>query len=79
MVWLLGRLCPERRAVLRRAALLLTAVFLIYAVMLCYSYLYLFDPDEAQQLAAYHRYIMPLPTAMIYWGLGGAERLLSHG
>lgn len=70
MVWLLGRLCPERRAVLRRAALLLTAVFLVYAVMLCYSYLYLFDPDEAEQLAAYHRYIMPLPTAMIYWGLG---------
>lgn len=70
MVWLLGRLCPERRTLLRRAALLLTAVFLIYAVMLCYSYLYLFDPDEAQQLAAYHRYIMPLPAAMIYWGLG---------
>lgn len=70
MVWLLGRLCPERRKTLWRAAGLLTAVFLVYAVMLCYSYLYLFDPDEAQQLAAYHRYIMPLPTALVYLGLG---------
>lgn len=70
MVWLLRRLFPERRKILVLAAGLLTAVFLLYAVMLCYSYLYLFDPDEAQQLAAYHRYIMPLPTAMVYLGLG---------
>lgn len=77
MIWLLGRLCPERRGVLRWVAFLLIAVFLVYAVMLCYSYLYLFDPDEAQQLAAYHRYIMPLPTAMIYWGLGALSAFCS--
>ncbi len=70
MVWALCRLAPQRRKTLLRLSGLLTGVLLAYAVMLCYSYLYLFDPDEAQQLAAYHRYIMPLPTAMIYLGLG---------
>lgn len=70
LAFALGRLVPARRRMLTVAGAFLTAVFLAYAVMLCYSYLYLFDPDEAQQLAAYHRYIAPLPIAMVYLALG---------
>lgn len=70
LVWLLGRLVPARARALRIAGAVLTGVLLVYAVGLCFSYLYLFDADEAKQLAAYHRYIGPLPIAMVYLTLG---------
>lgn len=70
LVLALRRLVPSQRRALTVAGAGLTVVFLAYAVMLCYSYLYLFDADEAQQLAAYHRYIAPLPIAMLYLALG---------
>lgn len=66
----LMRLEPGRKKALALAGGGMTAVFLAYAVMLCYSYLYLFDADEAAQLAAYHRYIAPLPIAMVYLAAG---------
>lgn len=70
LAWRLGRLVPARARALRVAGVILTVVFLAYAVGLCFSYVYLFDADEGEQLAAYHRYIAPLPVAMLYLALG---------
>ena len=75
VVWLLaalaGRAWPQRKKTVRGLTAVLTLCFAAYAVMLCFSYLYLFEDWEADELSAFHRYVMPLLLALVYW-LAGA-------
>lgn len=72
---LLGRLAPGKADGLRSVLALLSVGFAVYAASVCYSYVYLFDPEEAEGLSAFSRYIAPLPAALLILVLGAALRL----
>lgn len=77
VVWALAlvlcRLEPAVKGRILTALGAMSLLFLAYMVMLCYSYLYLFQDWEAEELSAFHRYVMPLPMALSVLVLGALE------